>query len=71
MIIPTKNRGKGLLRVFTAFCCAFVLLNILCTPYYIMPGQVSNTLGNTNYMWQENAVWMQMTGGISYGRADE
>lgn len=54
-----------------AAVCAFFVLCAVFAPYYLFPARVGNALGNTKFVWPENAVWMQMEEGISWGRADE
>ena len=61
---------KNLLRILGAGITAFAILCVLCFFYYNTPMCVPSTLGNTDYVWPANALYIQMTEGISAGRFD-
>ena len=61
---------RYLIKVLFAGCASVLALCLLLSCYSLMPVHASNPLGNTDYVWPADSVWMQMSEGISFGRFD-
>lgn len=61
-----KNIGKGIIAGITAS----VILSALLFAYDIMPVHYENQKGNTDYVWQSDAIWVKLTEGVSWGKFD-
>ena len=49
---------------------AVAILSVLLLPYSLQPVHKENYGGNTDYVWESNALWSRMTEGISFGKFD-
>lgn len=61
---------KYLVKMFLAGIVALVLLCIVACFYSLSPMRVENPEKNTDYVWQDSALWMKMTEGVSFGKVD-
>lgn len=61
---------RFILKACAAGIAAAAALCILLSCYSLMPVHTKNPLGNTDYVWPANSLWMQMDEGVSLGRFD-
>ena len=60
-------------KIITIVCAGITSLIILCgifSFYDLMPVHITSKLGNTDYVWPKNSVWIKMTEGMSWGKCD-
>lgn len=61
---------KKIFKVMIAGVLSIVILSAMLCVYSVTPVHITNMIGNTDYVWQPNAIWMKMTEGISWGQFD-
>ena len=61
---------KSICKIVLAGITASIILSGFLFLYDIMPVHYENKKGNTDYVWQSNAIWVKLTEGISWGRFD-
>jgi len=49
---------------------AFIVLNLFCVFYYNVPIHTDCVDGSTDYVWENNKYYMQMSEGIGYGKTN-
>ena len=62
-----KSAGK----IILSGMLAAAILCLIFSLYYSVPVHEPSKLGNTDYVWPENARWFNMREGISHGQYDE
>lgn len=61
---------KIFLKIAGAGILAVLLLSVLLAVYSTKPIHLANDGGNTDYVWEPNARWMDMSEGIAWGKYD-
>ena len=59
-----------MLKSALAVIVACGVLSFVLTFYSLMPVHKDNSDGNTDYIWEENSLWIKVTEGIAWGRFD-
>lgn len=60
----------GIGKVLAAGIVAVAILSLLLCFYSLTPLHRENKAGNTDYVWEANSLYVNMTEGISFGRFD-
>lgn len=61
---------KNIIRLISAGVIAIIILSVILSFYFTWSGHIANKLGNTDYVWPANSIWMKMNEGIAWGRFD-
>lgn len=61
---------KQLTKMIGAVIVAIIILSLIVSIYSTNPLRVENPQGNTDYVWEPNSLWMNMSEGVSFGRMD-
>lgn len=58
------------LRIILCLVLSFIVLSLICLPYYSMPLSCADPDGATDYRYQPNDWWFRATEGYGYGRTN-
>ena len=61
---------KNIIKYIVAGITATIILSVILSFYFCWSGHIANKLGNTDYVWPANSIWMKMNEGIAWGRFD-
>lgn len=61
---------KQLGKMIGAAIVAVIFLSLIVSIYSTNPLRVENPQGNTDYVWEPNSLWMNMSEGVSFGKMD-
>ena len=62
--------AKNILKTFFAGMTAFAILCGIMLFYSFIPSRVENSIGNTDYVYDSDNIWVRATEGISFGKVD-
>ena len=56
--------------MISAFIIAFIVLSLIVSVYSLNPLRKKNPQENTDYVWESDALWINMSEGVSFGIMD-
>jgi len=65
-----KDIFKKIKNILISGVIAFIALTLFCMVYYNVPIHSDNQDGSTDYVWEENKLYISMTEGIGYGKTN-